>query len=208
MLDSDFIPSRPIEFHFYSAEEGGLLGSQKVAAHYKKTKIPVYAVYHSDMTGYLKDANSPHVGIITDNVSKDLISSVEMVVDAYAGIPWIHMKCGYACSGKFYMISDHATWTQAGVHSAAAFEGLFEEQNPNIHSVKDTVANINFEHMKAFVRVVVVSRNDADARGSLLSLHFMIEYLNDNIKIDSNTFLLMEEKIACSLDLSSTRDHG
>lgn len=52
-------------------------------------------------------------------------------------------------------IIDHASWTQAGVSSVAVFEGTFEDQSPFIHSVRDTVDNIDFKHMAAFVRTVL-----------------------------------------------------
>jgi hypothetical protein len=36
--------TRPVEFHWYSAEEGGLLGSQAVAKHYEATSKKVLAM--------------------------------------------------------------------------------------------------------------------------------------------------------------------
>lgn len=39
-----FRPPRPVEFHWYSAEEGGLLGSQAVAQTYEKRKVDVLAM--------------------------------------------------------------------------------------------------------------------------------------------------------------------
>lgn len=34
LIASEFTPNRTVEFHWYSAEEGGLLGSQAVAKDY------------------------------------------------------------------------------------------------------------------------------------------------------------------------------
>ena len=39
-----FRPPRPVEFHWYSAEEGGLLGSQAVAKVYEKRNVDVLAM--------------------------------------------------------------------------------------------------------------------------------------------------------------------
>lgn len=89
-----------MEFHFYSGEEGGLLGSQEIAAAYSKSADhPVYAVYHNDMTGYIKNTKAATIGLITDYISEELLETVEMAVDAYAGVSWTRTKCGYACSG-------------------------------------------------------------------------------------------------------------
>jgi leucyl aminopeptidase len=46
-----FKPQRPVEFHWYSAEELGLLGSQDIAAAYKKQGRTVYAMLQNDMDG-------------------------------------------------------------------------------------------------------------------------------------------------------------
>ena len=34
LVTSTFKPTTPIEFHFYSGEEAGLIGSQAIALHY------------------------------------------------------------------------------------------------------------------------------------------------------------------------------
>lgn len=50
LYENGFVPGRPLEFHFYSGEEGGLLGSQKVVKKYVEDDVNVYAVLHNDMT--------------------------------------------------------------------------------------------------------------------------------------------------------------
>ena len=61
-----------IEFHWYSAEEGGLLGSQAIFSSYEKQGRVVKAMLQQDMTGYVQgtlDAGKPEsVGVITDFV--------------------------------------------------------------------------------------------------------------------------------------------
>jgi bacterial leucyl aminopeptidase len=101
LVENGFIPKRPIEFHFYSAEEGGLLGSQKVVSKYLKAGKKVYAVLHNDMTGYQKSGLKPVIGISTDNVSKPLTETLRMLSEAYSGIQWKDTKCGY---GKVFFI--------------------------------------------------------------------------------------------------------
>lgn len=120
LVENGFIPSRPIEFHFYSGEEGGLLGSQKVVAHYMQEQIPVYCVFHNDMTAYQPANRDPIIAISTDNIDKDLSDTLEMISDTYSGIKHAYTQCGYACS-------DHATWTKAGVPAIFVFEAKFED---------------------------------------------------------------------------------
>ena len=43
-----------VEFHWYSAEEGGLLGSQAIFQQYAKDKRDVRAMLQQDMTGYVQ----------------------------------------------------------------------------------------------------------------------------------------------------------
>ena len=51
LVASGFQPATPVEFHFYSGEEGGLLGSQAIASSYKTAGKAVKAMFQLDMTG-------------------------------------------------------------------------------------------------------------------------------------------------------------
>lgn len=44
LVGTGFRPTRPVEFHWYSAEEAGLLGSQDVAESYEKKGVQVIAM--------------------------------------------------------------------------------------------------------------------------------------------------------------------
>ena len=41
LMTNDFEPSTPVEFHWYSGEEGGLLGSQAIAKSYDQAGVQV-----------------------------------------------------------------------------------------------------------------------------------------------------------------------
>jgi leucyl aminopeptidase len=75
-----------IEFHWYSAEEGGLLGSQAIFTDYKSKGKVVKAMLQQDMTGYVKgttDAGQKEsVGVITDFVDVGLSEFIKKVVTA------------------------------------------------------------------------------------------------------------------------------
>jgi len=73
-----------IEFHWYSAEEGGLLGSQAVYAKYKKDMREVKAMLQQDMTGFVQgtlDAGlEESVGVIVDYVDQGLTNFIKEVI--------------------------------------------------------------------------------------------------------------------------------
>ena len=51
LLASNFRPTDPVEFHWYAAEEVGLLGSQAIATSYKAQGVRVKAFMELDMSG-------------------------------------------------------------------------------------------------------------------------------------------------------------
>jgi leucyl aminopeptidase len=73
-----------IEFHWYSAEEGGLLGSQAIFSAYEKAGRDVKAMLQQDMTGYVQgtlDAGHPEsVGVIVDYVDPALTEFIKKVI--------------------------------------------------------------------------------------------------------------------------------
>lgn len=73
-----------IEFHWYSAEEGGLLGSQAIFRQYEKDDRDVKAMLQQDMTGFVQrtiDAGKPEsVGVITDFVDPGLTDFIKAVI--------------------------------------------------------------------------------------------------------------------------------
>lgn len=83
-----------VEFHWYSGEEGGLLGSQEVWARYKQDRRDVKAMLQQDMTGYvhgtLDAGRGEAIGVIVDFVDpeltrfmKDVITTVSIQHDLF-----------------------------------------------------------------------------------------------------------------------------
>ncbi|CAG8576015.1 9254_t:CDS:2 [Funneliformis caledonium] len=145
LVAGQFRPVRPVEFHWYSAEEAGLLGSQAIALEYEKEGKDVVGMIQNDMTGYV-GKNKESFGIVVDFVDEDLTTFLKKLVGAYTEIPFTETKCGYACS-------DHASWRKAGFPSAFAIESEFSDSNPHIHSTNDIVDHLSFEHMLEFSKV-------------------------------------------------------
>ncbi|KAH7089394.1 peptidase [Auriculariales sp. MPI-PUGE-AT-0066] len=149
LLAADFKPAKTVEFHWYSAEEAGLLGSQAVAQEYQKSGVPVYAQIQFDMTAWVKKGTREEVGIMNDFVNPDLTEFLRGLVGNYIDIPWVDTKCGYGCS-------DHASWTKAGYPGSCAFESAFENDNSNVHSGNDRIdvsPEFSFEHLLHFTKI-------------------------------------------------------
>jgi len=145
LVDNGFKPERPVEFHWYSAEEAGLLGSQAVAAEYKKQGKQVVAMLQNDMTGFI-GSKGEVIGVVSDHVNPELTGFLKTLVETYAAIPWADTKCGYACS-------DHASWAKHGYPSAFTIESAFEDSNQAIHTTGDVISRLSFNHMKEFAKV-------------------------------------------------------
>ncbi|EXF78058.1 peptidase family M28 [Colletotrichum fioriniae PJ7] len=129
-----------IEFHWYSAEEGGLLGSQAIFSSYEQDGRDIKAMLQQDMTGFVQgtlDAGKPEsVGVITDFVDPGLTGFIKK----YCKVPYVETKCGYACS-------DHASASKAGYPSAFVIESAFEDSDKHIHSTDDNIKYLSFDHM-------------------------------------------------------------
>ena len=87
LQDEDVVRRRgenTVEFHWYSAEEGGLLGSQAIFKEYERQGRDVKAMLQQDMTGYiqktLEAGKKESVGVITDYVDEGLTEFIKMVI--------------------------------------------------------------------------------------------------------------------------------
>ncbi|KAF8639864.1 hypothetical protein AX17_001119 [Amanita inopinata Kibby_2008] len=151
LIASGFRPHRTVEFHWYSAEEGGLLGSQAVAKDYAARSVHVIAMSQFDMTAWVKRGTREEVGIITDFTDASLTEFNMKLVDTYLDIPFAETKCGYACS-------DHASWLKAGYPSVFTIESTFGNSNRFIHSTNDRIdvsEEFSFDHMLEFSKLAV-----------------------------------------------------
>ncbi|KAL8967382.1 MAG: hypothetical protein Q9197_005457 [Variospora fuerteventurae] len=133
LLQSDSIlqgnASNTIEFQWYSAEEGGLLGSQAIFSAYEKSGRDVKAMLQQDMTGYvhktLAAGEKESVGVITDFVNAELTDFIKKVV------------------------------TEAGYPSAFVIESDFKYSDNKIHTTEDKIEYLSFDHMLQHARLTL-----------------------------------------------------
>ncbi|KAH8690897.1 putative aminopeptidase [Talaromyces proteolyticus] len=147
LLSEDIVTgnaTNTVEFHWYSAEEGGLLGSQAIFSHYRENDRDVKAMLQQDMTGYIQGTlaagRQESVGVIVDFVDKPLTEFIKTVITEYCDIPFVETKCGYACS-------DHASASRFGYPSAFVIESDFPDSDKKIHTTEDKIEYLSFDHM-------------------------------------------------------------
>lgn len=140
-----YAPKNTLEFHFYSGEEGGLLGSRDVFQSYASSDVNVLAVMNQDMTGY-----SPNnvIAVYTDYVDTALTTFVKTLVPVYSDLPLSTDACGYGCS-------DHASARSAGFPASYVCDENMEDSSPYIHSASDTIATLDFGHILEHVKFTI-----------------------------------------------------
>ncbi|CAH2350148.1 putative leucine aminopeptidase A [[Candida] railenensis] len=148
----EFAPENTLEFHFYSAEEGGCLGSIDVFTRYKIAGEEVFGMLQQDMTGYTAKVTSEgvenHLGLITDYTTSFLNNFVKLMIDTYCNIPYHESSCGYACS-------DHSSAISNGFPASFVIESEFKYISGYIHSIRDTVDKIDWDHVVEHVKLTI-----------------------------------------------------
>ncbi|KAH6880648.1 hypothetical protein B0T10DRAFT_411534 [Thelonectria olida] len=145
LAGAGYSPKNTLEFHFYSGEEGGLLGSRDIMQSYVTSGVNVLAVVNQDMTGY-----SPNnvIAVYTDYVDTTLTNFVKKLVPVYTDLPLSTDVCGYGCS-------DHASANSAGFPAAYVCDENMEDSSPYIHSASDAISTLSFEHILQHVKFTV-----------------------------------------------------
>ena len=143
-----------LEFHWYAAEEIGLLGSGNIFRTYTNDDRDIAAMLNQDMTGYTggyaAKNMTPKFGVVTDRTNGPLNAFARRVIEKYTATGWADTVCDYGCS-------DHDSATKAGYPSTFVFEGEMRGVNdyPFIHSAEDTIEHVNFTHVLEHARLVL-----------------------------------------------------
>jgi hypothetical protein len=126
---------RDVEFHFYAAEEVGLVGSSDIAGDYVNAQKPVIAMLQLDMNSYSSDASKETIYFPINDTDPLLRRGLKDLLNSYLGGDYIEK---YLSGGT----SDHRSWSSRNVPAVFPFEDP-ESYNPYIHSANDTTANAN-----------------------------------------------------------------
>ncbi|KAG8528230.1 uncharacterized protein KY384_007147 [Bacidia gigantensis] len=136
LANAKFAPKDTLEFHFYSGEEGGLLGSADVWRSYKSQAKPVLAFVNTDMAGY---SPSGKISVYNDYADTGLTAYVRRIVSGYIGTS-TQDTCGYGCS-------DHASAYSNGFPAAYVCDEPDATSDPYIHSPRDVSAALSEANM-------------------------------------------------------------
>ncbi len=149
LMDSNFKPTRTVQFMGYAAEEVGLLGSKEIAAGYKAAGKKVVGVIQFDMT-LRKGTADKDIVFMSDFTNAAQNEFLGKLIDEYVKVPWGYSKCGYGCS-------DHASWTANGYPASIPFESTMQDINHSIHTAGDTIENAggDAKHAAKFAKLGV-----------------------------------------------------
>lgn len=162
LLHSGWKPARTVQFIGYAGEEAGLLGSKDIARRYADEGRQVVGVLQLDMTAYQGAASDiTLISDYTDPAQNEFLA--DLVAYYLPELTLTRDDCGYACS-------DHAAWTAEGYAASFPFEAPLDEENPHIHTPKDTTARFDDSaaHAIKFARLALAYAvelgSDAPAR--------------------------------------------
>ncbi|KAH7921426.1 Zn-dependent exopeptidase [Leucogyrophana mollusca] len=153
LVEGGFRPERPVEFHWYAAEEAGLLGSLEVAKEYKSQNKQVQAMFQLDALAFVRQGTTPTISFITSGVDASLTNWTMAVASEYASAPiqGIELPLGHG--------SDHMPWDKIGVPVAAATEEHPDKANPYEHTEADRIdlanGEFSFEFIREFTKVAI-----------------------------------------------------
>ncbi|CAL8580550.1 hypothetical protein XPA_006272 [Xanthoria parietina] len=133
LANANYAPRNTFEFHFYSGEEAGLLGSGDIFRSYKTANKPVLAVVNTDMAGY---SPSGKISSYNDYSDAGLLAYVRRIITAYLG-SYTTDTCGYGCS-------DHASAYSNGFPAAYVCDEPDKTSTPYIHSPNDAYSTVSF----------------------------------------------------------------
>ncbi|KAJ6592192.1 hypothetical protein DFH09DRAFT_1415128 [Mycena vulgaris] len=151
LMANGFAPATPVEFHWYSGEEAGLLGSQDIAAAYDADGVIVKAFMELDMTAYFKPGSTEVIALEADYIDSGLNTWLKKLIPLHSKLAvTMDTKCGYACS-------DHASWYEYGWPTSMPFEAVTGNDNPVIHGSGDTtaVSGFSWAHSLEFAKVAL-----------------------------------------------------
>ncbi|KAI0192843.1 peptidase [Astrocystis sublimbata] len=166
LAQSGFVPMNgPVEFMWFAAEEGGLLGSQAIAKDKKQQGATIGAMLEFDMTAYVARNSTPEsIGMIDTSADGALTNWTIALSKEYISIPAAVYTLPEGAG------SDYMSFTQNGFPSAFASEGNpvaegrgrgLGDFDPYVHSSKDTMdvddelGYFSFDHMARFSELAI-----------------------------------------------------
>ncbi|KAF7541620.1 hypothetical protein G7054_g411 [Neopestalotiopsis clavispora] len=158
-----FVPQDgPVEFHWYAAEEGGLLGSQAIARYKKDSNAVIGAMMEFDMTAYIGRNATESIGFIKTQADGPLTEWAHKLAKEYISIASDVYELGPNAG------SDYMSYTKLNYPAAFASEGnplagagFPGDMDPYVHTTKDTMdvddktGYFSIDHMARFSELAI-----------------------------------------------------
>lgn len=141
-----------VRFIAFSAEEQGLIGSQRYVQTQLSTKEKILGVINLDMIAYA-DLRPEDLDVIGNSNSSWLVDRVITMTGTYGVAP------GKKIIDPSFVYSDHASFWDRGISAVCAIEDA-DVPNPYYHQTTDTVDTLNFEFYRASTRGSLVTFAD------------------------------------------------
>ncbi|KAH7369746.1 hypothetical protein BKA65DRAFT_4547 [Rhexocercosporidium sp. MPI-PUGE-AT-0058] len=163
LAESGYVPRNgPVEFHWYAAEEGGLLGSQAIARYKKEEGATIGAMMEFDMTAFIARNATESIGFISTSADEALTEWLLKLAKEYISIP----------AGIYELFpgagSDYMSYTQLKYPASFASEGnplagggFPGEYDPYVHGMNDTMdiddasGYFSLDHMARFTELAL-----------------------------------------------------
>lgn len=125
-----------VEFHFYAAEEVGLVGSNHIAQSYRSQSREILAMMQIDMNFWRPKNSVPKVFLYTDYTSMELLRRAQSWLKLYSELDFdlAQLPSGAA--------SDHVAWFRQGYPTIFAHESPLDGY-PFIHTTEDLSEKLN-----------------------------------------------------------------
>ncbi|KAF8862856.1 Zn-dependent exopeptidase [Acephala macrosclerotiorum] len=163
LAESGYTPKNgPVEFHWYAAEEGGLLGSQAIARYKKEQGATIGAMMEFDMTAFIARNATESIGFIKTQADEALTNWLLKLSKEYISIPAEIYELAAGAG------SDYMSYTQLNYPAGFASEGnplsngkFPGDYNPYIHGVNDTMdvddetGFFSLDHMARFSELAI-----------------------------------------------------
>ena len=131
LTTNSYRPKNTIQFIAYAAEEVGLMGSMEITDKYQSENKQVRGVIQFDGTNF-NGSKDLSIVLMRDHTNKAQNLFIGKLIDTYVKVKWGYDECGYACTDSY-------SWTYRGYTASFPAEARLKEENPHIHSARDTL---------------------------------------------------------------------
>jgi hypothetical protein len=144
----DHVAERDLRFVLFGGEEEGLFGSQQYIDHLPEAdRTRIRAVINMDMIGTL-NASTPSVLLEGAAVSQPLIDELAKAAETYTALD--------VQTSLHPFNSDHVSFIEEGFSAVLTIEGT-DGANDNVHTVNDTLDNIDYDLALEILRMNVAT---------------------------------------------------